>query len=356
MKRICRFLVESGFEVHLISRHENGLDPQEFEPAVHIHQLKSNRLIKKFFQIKKILHEVKPDVVHLNYLTKDALIPALILRRGYRYVITIWGSDINTFSRKWFNRLLQNLGLILCDRIQLLSPYFEKKIKQFYWGIRTYKLDSFSWGIDCHFFSQIDQVMIDRIKRELKIGQDDFLILSYRNHQPSYNHHLTIRAIPEVIRSVPTARFIFTHSGMNREYYEENERLVQNLGVADHFVFIDRWLSDEELRALIQCAHVSINIPFQDGLPATLLEIMTSRAIPVVSHLDNYLYFFKENENGLYLKNLNDALELANLIVYALKNYSSLSAKFCQKNNDYVWLHQNWEIQSQKLLKFYGNA
>ena len=47
MKRICNFLSENNFEVHLISRHRNGLSKEEFNKNIKFYQLSSNALLTK---------------------------------------------------------------------------------------------------------------------------------------------------------------------------------------------------------------------------------------------------------------------------------------------------------------------
>jgi glycosyltransferase involved in cell wall biosynthesis len=195
--------------------------------------------------------------------------------------------------------------------------------------------------------------MSKNLKTELKISEEDSLILSYRNHQPLYNHHILIQSIPEVVRNFPNARFIFTRSGINEEYYHQNKKLVKELGVEEHFRFINRWLTDEELRALIQSAHISINIPLQDGLPATLFEIMTTKSIPIVSNLENYHHFFKHKVNGFYLYDVISSDELAETIITALKQREFLSDSFYKNNNEYIRKSQDWKVLSNNLLTFY---
>jgi len=355
MKRICNFLSENNFEVHLISRHRNGLSKEEFNKNIKFYQLSSNALLTKLKEIKKIIKKINPDIVHTHYLTKDAFIPILKLNKRYKYFITIWGSDINIFSMNFLNRIFQNIGLIFCDKIQLLSPYFLNKVNETFIRINKNKINIFSWGIDYNFFANPSEEKIKSLKEEFKINEFDFVILNYRNHKFLYNHHTTIKAIPKVIEKHPNAKFIFTKGSADKNYINQNINLVKKLNIENNFIFIDKWLSNEELCALINLAHININIPLKDGLPATLLEIMATRSIPIVSNLENYKPFFKANKNGFFLNELENHNELAELIIKSLNNYDEFSVKFYKVNNNYIKKYQNWEIQSKELLEFYNN-
>jgi len=356
MKRICNFLAARNFEVHLICRHQHGLDKSEFGTNVIFHAFSSNRLLIKFMELRRLIKRFKPDIVHSHYLTKDAVLPAFVRRATFRYYITVWGSDLNVYSGSILNRFFQNAGLIFCDRIQMLSPYFEERLIKNYEFLNPSKFTLLSWGIDYNFFHICPQNDINDLKEEFDINSDEFIVLSYRNHRKVYNHHLLIESIPEVLWKLPNVRFVFTCFGAEEEYLKQNRLRCEELKISRNVVFIQRWLSDKDLRALIHIAHASINIPSKDGLPATLLEIMSTPSIPITSDLKNYQDFFEHNKNGFYLKNLNDPLELARLVFEALANYTELSGRFSMVNNQYIQSQQNWEVQSKKLLDFYQHV
>jgi hypothetical protein len=356
MKRICNFLAKNNFEVHLVSRHPNGLDHAEFDPRITHHQFSTNKLYRKYLELNKLIKRINPDIVHLHYLTKDAALPVLIWPRRFRYLITIWGSDINIFAINRMNRVFQNIGLISSDQIHLLSRYFEQKVKQIYRFIRDKKLLHFSWGVDYNFFHFCPKDSISEICNEFSIKPDDQVVLSYRTHREIYNHHTLVESIPKVLDSYPNTIFIFTCFNADEAYLSRNISRCKELNVSHNIRFIKRWLSDQELRALIHTAHICVNIPVKDGLPATLLEIMSARSIPIVSNLVNYHYFFSQGQNGFYLRNLEDSFELSNLIKGTLENYKELSDTISRINNAYIENTQNWRIQSQRLLDLYQNV
>ncbi|GEM_PF-2360499 len=354
MKRICNFLAENEYEVHLICRHKGGLSKTEFHPTVRIYQLSSNAIVTKFREIRNLLNQIQPHIVHLHYLTRDSFIPAIKCKRKYQFYITIWGSDLNIYAKNYINRFFQNLGLILCDKIHLLSPYFERQIQKTFFAVHGDKITIYSWGIDVASFQQFSPQKIVELKQELGIGNNDPVILSYRNHKPLYNHHLVIRAMPEILKKYPQAKFIFTRSNSwDENYIQSNRKLAVELNAEDNFIFIERWLNDEELKALVNMADITLNIPLHDGLPATLLEIMATKSIPIVSDLTNYHPFFTDQKNGLYLKKDFTERQLSDLIISALNNKKYLAEKFYKNNIDYIRRYQDWNKMKDKLLLFY---
>jgi glycosyltransferase involved in cell wall biosynthesis len=354
MQRFCRLLSENNFEIALVCRHYGGLEESQFPPHVKFYQLSSTSFFKKLPQLFSIIKDFNPDIVHTHFLVRDCIIPALKISRKYKYFISIWGSDINISSKKLVTRFIQNLGLLLCDKYHLLSPYFENKIQKLYYFTQSTKYSIFSWGIDYDFITNPQKDVSLELKKEFNLFTNDFIVLSYRNHKKIYNHHTLINSIPLIIDKFPNTKFIFTRSSFSKDYLEQTLSLVRDLKIEDNFIFINRWLSNSEMRSLINIADINVNIPFNDGLPATLFEIMSMNAIPIISNLDNYHPFFKNQINGFYLENLNDTSELSELIKFSLGNLDLYKNKFYSINDDYIRNHQNWQIQSKFFLDFYN--
>ena len=81
---------------------------------------------------------------------------------------------------------------------------------------------------------------------------------------------------------------------------------------------------------------------------------MSTKAIPIVSNLDNYHPFFQDKTNGFYLHKIDDAQELSELIKISLRNLDFYKKKIHSVNNDYIRNYQNWKIQSKLFLEFYN--
>jgi len=353
IKRLSGFLTEQGFNVHLVCRNFDGLGTEQFSEKIIFHQLNNSRLISKFFQIKNIFKKIKPDYVHIHQLHRDTIIPALFPLRKYKLYVTIWGSDVNINSNNKITRIIQNLALLFSDKIHLLSDYFVRTVKSKYSFINPAKLEVFSWGIDYLFFNNPDLQIVNRLKVELEITHNTRICLSYRNHKELYNHHTTIKAIPFVLEKFPNTKFIFTRGSCNRDYVNKSVALAEKLGIEKNFLFLDKWLTEEEISALLNISDISISISKYDGLPATLFEMMSSDTIPIISSLINYKPYFKEGENGFYLQKINDAKELANTIIKILNKPSTCFAGIVKNNNQFVNKTLNWNTQKNYLLNLY---
>lgn len=353
LKRICNYLVSDGYKISLICRNNYGIKMDEFDNRINIYTLKSNRLLKKIFEIPAILKKIKPDYVHYQYLTKDIIL-SLVLSNKYKVFATPWGSDLNIFSVNLINRLVINLGLIFCNKIHILSEGIKKKFSKQYYFINKKKLVEIPWGIDFDRFHNINETNLLYWQKRLRISKNNIILLSYRNHKPLYNHHTIIKCLPIVIKKYPAIKCIFTGSNCDLTYLENSKRIVKQLNLQQYVEFIDEWIPDDLLPALINLAQIVISIPFSDGMPATLLEVMATHAIPIIGNLAEYSCFFKDDENGRILNKLEDYEQLADIIIDILENITFLSEKYSKKNNQYIKEKQNWNIQKIKLKNLYN--
>jgi glycosyltransferase involved in cell wall biosynthesis len=207
--------------------------------------------------------------------------------------------------------------------------------------------------VDFSFFNERNENEIKSIKEKLQIADGDFIVLSFRNHKKIYNHHLTIKAMPSVVKIYPTVKFIFTRGSCDRVYLEQSYDFIKKYKLRNNFIFIDKWIPDSKLAALIHISQISISIPFVDGLPASLLEIMSTCSIPIISNLENYQEFFRDGLNGFTVSDLNNPAELAEKILFIISNYSDISKNIIKANNGYIKNYQNWKIQSNILTDLY---
>jgi glycosyltransferase involved in cell wall biosynthesis len=218
---------------------------------------------------------------------------------------------------------------------------------------RFKKFRIISWGIENRFIETKADNAPGRIRKEYNIDDRDKIILSYRNHRDVYNHRTLIRAIPEISARFPNTKFIFTKGSSDPRYVRQTRQLVEELNIQDHFIFIDKWLSTDDLIQLVKGADINVNIPLADGLPATLFEIMSSPAVPVIGKLENYHEFFEDGKNGYYLHDLSSPNELAGIIIQVLDSLDKFKGKFFDTNIKYVREYQNWKIKSEQFLDLY---
>lgn len=104
----------------------------------------------------------------------------------------------------------------------------------------------------------------DSVKAGLGMGGHQ-LLLSFGLVGPSKGYESVIETMPDVVRAVPNARYVIlgaTHPELQRtegeRYRTRLETLAADLGMSQHVVFIDRFVSQHELSRWLEAADVFV--------------------------------------------------------------------------------------------------
>lgn len=106
-KKWCDFFKNRGYEIHVISLNGGEIDGVKvYDFSSNVEKLKNENIFKKvgymrsIKEIKTLVHQIKPDILHAQYASSYGLIGSLL---GYHpYVISVWGTDIYDFPNNGF--------------------------------------------------------------------------------------------------------------------------------------------------------------------------------------------------------------------------------------------------------------
>ncbi len=96
----CRYFVSRGHEVHVISFTEGNIE----RTCVHVIESRASAsgsdlqkllYLTKAGQVKKLVRQIRPDVINVHYATSYGTVAALAGLKNY--VLSVWGSDIFDF-------------------------------------------------------------------------------------------------------------------------------------------------------------------------------------------------------------------------------------------------------------------
>ncbi len=128
-QRWARFFAAKNYDVHLISLRTADIENVTFYPIkttipiITGHAVSTLLKFGYFFyirEIKKIIHHIKPDILHAHWASTYGLIGAY---SGYKpFILSVWGSDIFNFPRKSpFHRKIIKYALHRADYITATS-------------------------------------------------------------------------------------------------------------------------------------------------------------------------------------------------------------------------------------------
>ena len=271
-----------------------GLDPDRFEVTVACHgegsmfdtyrrdavQVSSLDLLDlrrpaTIARLAALIRESRCDLVHTHLWTADVLGGLAARRAGIRRVVsTVAGayfrpSDVSGISRVRRVLLSRVFRTIYrgCDRVIASSRYLADDLVTRP-GIRVPRdrILVIENGVD------VDHV--ERVERHADGGSSHLWgpgrprIAVVANFFPVKGHRFFVQALPEVLRSYPTARFVLAGDGENRTEIAE---LADRLGVAARVTFTGE-ISDT--LDLMRASDLVVLPSLSEGLPIVLIEAM----------------------------------------------------------------------------------
>lgn len=259
-----------------------------------------------------LIDDLKPDVVHAMRMPFEGFIAAAAVKRA-PLLLSVWGNDFTLFAHR--NRKLATLTQSALQRADGLHCDCNRDLNlAFTCGFRRtkpWRVLPGNGGVQEFFF---EAAANRQLSREFAIPDDVPLVINPRGFRTYVHNDSFFRAIPLVLRKVPTAFFIATGMLGN----PAAERWIRRMNIANSVRLLPT-ITREQLAFLFAATKVAVSPSSHDGTPNTLLEAMAARCFPVAGNIESLREWIVDGENGLLCDPCNpDAL--AACIVRALKD------------------------------------
>ena len=222
------------------------------------------KLVRAVSKLKKVLKELKPDIVHIHQVNRLAYFTARACAQlSIPVITTAWGSDVlvipqaNKFYRFLVRKTLERSRVVTADSQEMIGA-----MQVLIESPSKYRL--LQYGVDL-----------------IEAQQKENIIYSNRMHEPIYRIDQVIRYSCDFIKSHPDWRLVVGAVGSQTE---ELKQLAKELRMEDKVQFVG-WLQKDDNRNWYSRSRVFISIPKHDGTAVSLLEAMSSGCIPIVSDL-----------------------------------------------------------------------
>jgi glycosyltransferase involved in cell wall biosynthesis len=357
MLKWAKFFSERGHNVHLLS----------YAPFLKNYDLGriNFHLLKKTFpiniwplntvlnlpltikQAKRIIKEIKPDVINAHYITSYGSIGIF---SGFRpLVLTAWGSDILVTPRKFLpskwavKYFLKKADLITCD-----AEHMKKAMVKF--GASADKVKIINFGIDTRLFSPGPKD--EEIKNKLNL-KDNKIIISLRGFESIYDIESLIKAIPIVMKKEKSIKLLLAGKGSQEK---ELRRIVEQLGLKERIIFLGA-MENKELPRYLRTADVYVSSSLSDGgISSSTAEAMACKIPVVITDTGSNKDWVKNGENG-FLVPVKSPEALAEKIIYLLNDENvrqkigSAGRAVIEEKNDYYNEMEKIEKSYYELIK-----
>lgn len=287
--------------------------------------------------LRRVLRQVQPDLVHAGPLQRSAFLVALA---GYRPLVSMsWGYDLihdahrNIFWR-WATRYTLRRSTLMvgdCEPIRKLAVTY---------GMPSERIITFPWGVDLQHFSPASTAN----------EAQPFTMLSTRGWEPIYGVDVIAKAFVQAAQCQPSLRLIMlgngSLAGMLRQTFQKG-------GVEDRVLFPGQ-VTQTDLPRYFRLADLYVSASHSDGASISLLEALACGKPALVSDIPGNLEWVTPGENGWWFTD-GDVGSLAEGILNAVEQREQLpvmgitARRIAEQRAD-------WEKNFPRLLEGYKFA
>jgi glycosyltransferase involved in cell wall biosynthesis len=338
-----RFFAEKGHEIDWISLKSNTIAPI---PGVRFHDLSASDagsfgIFSSIRKTRRILREVKPDLLHIHYLGRNGIVGSW---SGFRpLVLTGWGSDVLFAGRgllkaPWVKRVLKMGDLLTCDANHMKEAMVRL-------GAKREKIHIINFGIDTKRFTPLGQ---DENLRKEWFHDGGPVVISLRNFEPVYDVGTLIRSVPLVLKEVPDAKFVLVGTGSQEA---ELKALTESLGLSKSVRFLGR-IPNADLSRYLCSADVYVSTSTSDGgLASSTAEAMACTLPVVISNTADNRDWVRDGEDG-FLFPAGDPQALAEKLIPLLKD-EALRKRFGARGREIIRERDDYFSEMEKMNRLY---
>lgn len=314
-QRWANYFVDSGWDVHLVTWHSAAAHLQ-YHSSIKIHKIISppHYAVRylALIELAHIVRRINPDILHAHYISHFGILAALYAKyfNFQPLVLTAWGSDIFIDARGIRRRLLvaralQGADLITCDGESL-------KVAMTDLGADSQKIRIITHGVDTRKFKPDSKS--SHLEQELFIPNQP-IVISTRQLKPPYNVETLIRAVPLVLKEIPSVVFVVLGDGEDRHYLKD---LTKSLSVEKKVIFRGN-VPHDDLAKYLSISDIYVSTSLSDSTAVSNLEAMACGLAPIITDIGDNRRWIIDGQNG-FLIPIKDPQVLAEKIILLLKD------------------------------------
>ena len=294
--------------------------------------------------LKRVIAEVKPDVIHAGPVHMCAYLAALA---GFSPLVSMsWASDI--LHEVKYDSTVARTARYAMKRTAVLVGDCQAMAKK---AVDTYRFPQdrivlFPWGVDLDLFKPNG---VPYLRSELG-WKDAFVYLCLRSWEPVYGVDVVVEAFARAVKEAPNLRLLLYGSGSQND-------LIRGMIASNELeekVFLGGKVNNAELPAVYRSADVYLTAAHSDGSSVSLMEALACGIPSIVSDIPGNLEWVEHGKHGWVFPDGNTAA-LAAALVSAYEQKKQL--KDMAKNARLLAEQKaDWKKNFQELLRAYEMA
>jgi L-malate glycosyltransferase len=316
------------------------------------HEFRWRDVPRLTFDLRRIIKEIKPDIIHAGPIQNCAFLVAL---SGFRSLLTMsWGYDlVMDADKSWWMRRVTSYTLRRTAFFTSDANVSRDKAVAF--GMNPEKTVIFPWGVD---IEQFQPKGADSGKRKAEpknrksqiVNRKSLTLFCSRTWESIYGVDVLAKAFVKVANEIPNVYLILLGGGSQGAHIR---RILMNGGVMDRVHFGGQ-VGQRDLPRWYHMSDIYISPSHVDGTSVTLLEALASGLPCLVSDIPGNKDWIEEGVNGWTFRD-GDVDDLAEKILSAIKDRKSFK-KFGEAARKTAEEKADWKKNFGKLLEAYDKV
>ena len=293
----CKLLADRGHDVTLITGPALGPEGELFEQTKN--QKYNVIIIPKmlraicplydtisYFQIKKLLKKIRPDIVHTHsakagILGRFAAYKLKTQNLKLKTVHTIHGLAFHPYQGNWLNNFYIAVEKAAAKRTDFFISVADAMTNQALAagiGQPSQFITAYSAIEENDFLNPIPEKLINDFRRKYNISENAVVLITIARLFMLKGHDYIIESAKELSKRFPNAVWLFVGDGILSDRYK---RQIRQSGLQNRFRFTGL-LPPSQIPLAIQSSDILVHCSLREGLARTLPQAMLCGK-PVVS-------------------------------------------------------------------------
>ncbi|MEQ8154573.1 MAG: glycosyltransferase family 4 protein [Clostridiaceae bacterium] len=270
-KKWCESFVKKGYDVSVISLSDGNIE------GVKVYSLdvdKNNvngksdlfklNYLRKIQMVRKLVREIKPDILHAHYATSYGLLGSMASYSPY--VLSVWGSDVYEFPRKSpIHSMLLKYNLAKADVLMSTSNCMAGELAQY----TNKKIYITPFGVDMNKFKV----------KEKEGNENEIVVGIVKSLEKVYGIDVLIKAFSIADRKLPYKNLKLKIGGKGT-LEKELKDLASEKNLADKIEFLG-FLSPEKVVTTFQSLDIAVFPSISESFGVAAIEAEAC-GIPVI--------------------------------------------------------------------------
>jgi glycosyltransferase involved in cell wall biosynthesis len=292
--------------------------------------------LKAIRNLKNIIEEFKPNILHAHYASSFGLLGALT---GFHpYIISVWGSDIYEFpnASRIFSTILK-FNLSKADRILSTSRAMLEETKKY----TDKEIILTPFGIDTNKFTGR--------KVNSLFDEKDLVIGTIKTLQKNYGIEYLIRAFEILVKKYPekSLKLLIVGEGEQRKYLET---LVDQLGIKNVTIFTG-YIEPDKVDNYHNMLDIYVAVSLAESFGVAVLEASSCSKPVVVSNVGGLPEVVENGKTGFIIEKGNFAA-LAKILEKLVLN-PELRKRLGNNGREKVVREYDWTDSVNKMVHIY---